>query len=179
MVPNLDEQNVSRRLGQAADRLASGRGQSMHPGQRGPPGCDHPGTGAADDLPARRHLANDEHRSRYSATSVEPDARLALWCPDLVLDVVARSAIIDCTVASITIRDLDETTKERLRVRAARHRRSMEEEVRSILRAVAAEPETRPSNLAEAIRARFRPFGGVVLRLPPREPIREPPGRGE
>ncbi|MCY4545489.1 MAG: plasmid stabilization protein [Gemmatimonadetes bacterium] len=32
-----------------------------------------------------------------------------------------------------------------------------------------------PANLAEAIRARFAPLGGIELELPPREPMREPP----
>lgn len=32
-----------------------------------------------------------------------------------------------------------------------------------------------PTNLAEAIRARFAPLGGVELELPPREPMRDPP----
>ncbi len=36
-------------------------------------------------------------------------------------------------MATLTIRGLDDDTKARLRVRAARHRRSMEAEVRSIL----------------------------------------------
>jgi plasmid stability protein len=78
-------------------------------------------------------------------------------------------------MASITIRDLDENTKERLRVRAAHHKRSMEEEVRNILRAAVAQDETGIANLADAIRRRFRPFGGVELRTPKREAIREPP----
>jgi plasmid stability protein len=81
-------------------------------------------------------------------------------------------------MASITIRDLDETIKERLRVRAAHHKRSMEEEARSILRAAVAEEETAATNVAEAIRRRFRPFGGVELRIPEREPSREPPKPG-
>jgi plasmid stability protein len=87
----------------------------------------------------------------------------------------ACSAINDCTWASITIRDLDEGTKERLRLRAARHKRSMEEEARNILRAAVAETETAETSLAAAIRRRFRPLGGVELRLASREPIREPP----
>ncbi len=78
-------------------------------------------------------------------------------------------------MASITIRDLDERTKARLRLRAAHHRRSMEEEARKILRAALAEQPTTARNLAEAIRQRFRPLGGVDLRLPAREPMREPP----
>jgi len=78
-------------------------------------------------------------------------------------------------MASITIRNLDEQTKERLRVRAAHHKRSMEEEARNILRAALTEDTITPRNLAEAIRRRFQPFGGVDLRLPAREPMREPP----
>jgi plasmid stability protein len=77
-------------------------------------------------------------------------------------------------VASITVRNLDEGVKKRLRVRAADNGRSMEEEVRLILRE-AVEPETREENLAEAIRALFAPLGGVELELPPRGPMREPP----
>jgi len=38
-------------------------------------------------------------------------------------------------MASITIRNLEDRVKTRLRVRAAEHHRSMEEEVRVILRA--------------------------------------------
>jgi plasmid stability protein len=78
-------------------------------------------------------------------------------------------------MASITIRDLDAGTKERLRVRAAHHKRSMEEEARSILRAAVSEEEKGVTNLAEAVRRRFRPYGGVNLRLPKREAMREPP----
>ncbi len=82
-------------------------------------------------------------------------------------------------VASITIRKLDEQTRARLRVRAAHHKRSMEEEARSILRAALAEDVTAPRNLADAIRRRFRPLGGIDLRLPAREPMREPPKPGK
>jgi len=61
------------------------------------------------------------------------------------------NAIIDCTgngpMASITTRKLDEQTKETVT----------------------------PRNLAEAARQRFRPLGGVELRLLAREPMREPP----
>ena len=77
-------------------------------------------------------------------------------------------------MASITIRNLDDDVKTRLRVRAAENHRSMEEEARLILRdAVGRRPST--ENLAETIRARIAPLGGVDLELPPREPGREPP----
>ena len=77
-------------------------------------------------------------------------------------------------MASITIRNLDDDVKIRLRMRAAGNGRSMEEEARLILRE-AVSHKTGPENLASAIRTRFAPFGGVELELPPREPAREPP----
>jgi len=79
-------------------------------------------------------------------------------------------------MASITIRNLDDKTKERLRVRAARQRRSMEDEARNILRAALAKDATTPRNLAQTIRQRFEPLGGVELALPERQPMRRPPG---
>ena len=82
-------------------------------------------------------------------------------------------------MASITIRNLDEQTKSKLRIRAAHNNRSMEEEARNILRATLAEQASAPFNLADAIRKRFEPLGGVELRLPPREPMREPPQPGQ
>lgn len=82
-------------------------------------------------------------------------------------------------MASITIRKLDEQTKARLRVRAAHRQRSMEDEARNILRAALAEEDSAPRNLAETIRRRFKPLGGVDLRLPVREPMREPPKPGK
>ena len=50
----------------------------------------------------------------------------------------------------------------------------MDEEARLILcDAVGRKPSA--ENLAEAIRARIAPLGGVDLKFPPREPGREPP----
>ena len=80
-------------------------------------------------------------------------------------------------MASITIRNLDDDIKQRLRVQAAEHDRSMEEEARTILRAALTEPAS-PTNLACAIRARFAPLGGVELDIPPRESMHEPPRFG-
>jgi len=82
-------------------------------------------------------------------------------------------------MASITIRNLDPQTKARLRVRAAHHSRSMEDEARNILRAALADGATTPRNLADAIRERFQPLGGIDLPLPVREPMRAPPKPGE
>ena len=72
-------------------------------------------------------------------------------------------------MASITIRNLDDEVKTRLRVRTADNGRSMEEEARLIMRdAVGRKPSSR--NLASIVRSRFGPSNGVDLELPPREP---------
>lgn len=78
-------------------------------------------------------------------------------------------------MASITIRNLDEALKARLRVRAAHHGRSMEDEARDILRSALAQEAGSPVSLAASIRQRFAPLGGVDLPERPREPMREPP----
>lgn len=77
-------------------------------------------------------------------------------------------------MASMTIRDIDEKLKRRLRIQAARHGRSMEDEARDILRTALSVEPTRTGGLVEAIRARFEPFGGVDLKIAPREGMREP-----
>jgi plasmid stability protein len=78
-------------------------------------------------------------------------------------------------LAGITIRNLDARIKSRLRVRAAHNGRSMEDEARTILRNALSEEPSSAVDLAGALQARFRPLGGVELRLPTREPMREPP----
>jgi plasmid stability protein len=81
-------------------------------------------------------------------------------------------------MASITIRNLDEPLKARLRVQAAVHGRSMEDEARDILRTALSREPAQPSNLAAAIRKRFEMLGGVELPDVPREAMREPPDFG-
>jgi len=78
-------------------------------------------------------------------------------------------------MASITIRNLEEPLKARLRIRAAVHGRSMEDEARDILRNELNREPVQPANLASAIRARFEPLGGIELPEVPREKMREPP----
>jgi antitoxin FitA len=80
-------------------------------------------------------------------------------------------------MASITIRNLEDDVKQRLRVRAARHGRSMEEEARDILRQVVG--QTPPArNLAASIQARIAAKDRVDLELPAREPMRVLPPLG-
>jgi plasmid stability protein len=78
-------------------------------------------------------------------------------------------------MASITIRRLDDGVKAKLRVRAAQHGRSMEEEAREILKAELMARHASKLNLAESIRRYVAPLGGVELTLPPREAVRRPP----
>ena len=78
-------------------------------------------------------------------------------------------------MASITVRNLEDGLKHRLRIRAAKNGRSMEEEARDILRTALNHQQPEQENLASAIRARFAPLGGVELEIPPRSPIRKPP----
>jgi plasmid stability protein len=82
-------------------------------------------------------------------------------------------------MASLTIRRLDESVKSRLRVRAAQRGRSMEAEAREILKLALAEEPAGQRNLADSIRKRFAPLGGVELPRMAREPIRRPPKFGK
>ena len=78
-------------------------------------------------------------------------------------------------MATILIRRLDDSVKARLRIRAARHGRSMEAEAREILKAELARPADTTKKLFERIHERFAALGGFELPKIPREPIREPP----
>lgn len=78
-------------------------------------------------------------------------------------------------MGSLLIRRLDDSIKARLRTRAARRGRSMEEEAREILKvALARAPKSR-GGLAEEIHARFAALGGFDMPSIPRDPVREPP----
>jgi antitoxin FitA len=96
---------------------------------------------------------------------------------DSFYTIIAINAIIDC-MASITIRKLAENTKRRLRLRAARNGRSMEQEARVILDHALQQPEAPAENLAVAIHKRFAALGGVDLKIPKREPMPEDRVRG-
>jgi antitoxin FitA len=75
-------------------------------------------------------------------------------------------------VSALSIRNLDDRVKERLRIRAARHGRSMEAEVRAILTEAVDEPDEAPG-LFDAVYERFTELGGIELDLPPRSaPVR-------
>jgi plasmid stability protein len=76
-------------------------------------------------------------------------------------------------MTTLTIRNLDSAIKDKLRTAAARHGRSMEAEVRDILRD-ALMPAKPDRGLGSRIRARFAAEGGVELALPARSDIARP-----
>jgi antitoxin FitA len=109
-------------------------------------------------------------------TACEPSAR---WCNLEFNECTAHNHFKprpETLTALLTIRNLDPAIKERLRVCAAQHGRSMEAETRGIPQTATRPPDRSPErSLYERIRARFEPVGGVDLELPPREPTRDPP----
>jgi plasmid stability protein len=85
------------------------------------------------------------------------------------------------SMATLTIRNVDETVKRRLQVRAALNGRSMEAELREIvsrLPALSSEGakavEEAEEDLGTAIRNLFAPLGGVELQIPQRRKSHRP-----
>jgi plasmid stability protein len=82
-------------------------------------------------------------------------------------------------VGTLTIRNLEDPLKRRLRLRAAARNRSMEEEARQILRAALQEPAVPTPDLGARIRARFAGLGDVQLPIETREAVRASPALDE
>ncbi|TCC31599.1 plasmid stabilization protein [Kribbella sindirgiensis] len=70
-------------------------------------------------------------------------------------------------MAAITVRNLDDKVKHRLRLRAASHGRSMEAEARAIIVEAVGVDEEEP-NILQRLHERFAELGGVDLDIPPR-----------
>lgn len=77
-------------------------------------------------------------------------------------------------MASITVRNLDERVKHRLRLRAAQHGWSMEQEIRRILEETVSEHAAK-GNFAERVHSRFADLEVDQLPIPARKPARVPP----
>ena len=76
-------------------------------------------------------------------------------------------------MATLTIRNLDDETKKKLRQIAAKHGHSMEEEARRILNRAVHQAEQK--GLGTLIVEEFAAIGGVELELPSRSPARPAP----
>lgn len=81
-------------------------------------------------------------------------------------------------MACLTIRNLDDDLKTRLRLQAAQHGCSMEAEVRNIL-SRALKPPAAENNFALQLRRRFEGLYPEQLPIPPRQETRTPPEIGE
>ena len=79
---------------------------------------------------------------------------------------------------TLTIRNVPEETKKRLRIRAAENGRSMEAEVRDILAGALARAKP-AENLGDTIHRRFAAIGGFEMPEIIRGPAREPPDFSE
>lgn len=79
-------------------------------------------------------------------------------------------------MATLVIRNVDDSVHLRLKELAAEHGRSMEEEARLILRqGLGVAPLNTPKRFGQAMRAIFEPLGGAEFPEIPREPPRDPP----
>ena len=83
----------------------------------------------------------------------------------VTLALIAAEEVVP--LAAISIRNLDDHVKERLRIKAAHHGRSMEAKIRAILIDAVREPRD-ADGLFQTMLDRFGEIGGVELELPPR-----------
>ena len=77
-------------------------------------------------------------------------------------------------MGSILIRQIDDETKSKLRLRAARNGHSMEQEARDILQHSLASESSSGLHLVDAIRRRMKPLGGIELPVIRRDAVPEP-----
>lgn len=79
-------------------------------------------------------------------------------------------------MANMTVRNVEDETKQRLRLRAARNGNSLEAELRVILRdaAFGRDEAPRRTNLYDAIRELVEPHGGFDIPIPSRQPAARP-----
>ena len=83
------------------------------------------------------------------------------------------SVLAGASMATLTINNLDERTVAQLRIKAAHHGRSMEEEALTILRSAieAQQPVAGGKGLGSRIHEHFAQLGGVKLELPERSSL--------
>lgn len=77
-------------------------------------------------------------------------------------------------MTQITIRNVDDTVRLKLKTRAAAKGRSLEAELRDIITRAASESQA-PARVGQSIRARFKRVGGVELDITQRSKERDVP----
>lgn len=78
-------------------------------------------------------------------------------------------------MSSITVRNIEESIKAGLRIRAARHGCSMEQEARNILKQTIAQEPPEQISFAELVNRRFKGIAVQYLPIPARQAVRTPP----
>ena len=86
-------------------------------------------------------------------------------------------SIVEHLMSTLTVRNLDDSIKLGLRMRAAQHGWSMEQEVRHILQTVVSgnTPEDLARSFAERVNQRFKGLGANDLPIPHRQAPRPEP----
>lgn len=89
----------------------------------------------------------------------------------------ALKTVPERLMSTLTVRNLDESVKLGLRMRAAQHGWSMEQEVRHILQTVVAgsSPGAQALGFAERVNQRFKDLDADDLPIPPRQAPRPGP----
>jgi antitoxin FitA len=161
--------------GSSEVRQRRGRTRRWRSGHRGRRGVGDKLSGKPAAVPARRgstghtairgvHLPDPAPVSPPDRSNGPPRERTGGAAQGHLLALLSTGVV---AMAAVSIRDLDDQVRERLRVRAAQHGRSMEAEIRAILTAAVSEP-TSTAGFAPTLLARFGALGGVDLELPPR-----------
>jgi plasmid stability protein len=88
--------------------------------------------------------------------------------------MMALLSLLEVDMAALTIRNIDEEIKTRLRMQAAQHGCSMEQEVREILQR-AVSPKRDQASFAQKIQQHFSGLDVDELPIPERKLSRTPP----
>lgn len=92
-----------------------------------------------------------------------------------MITMKSLQSLLGVHMTSITVRNLDESIKVGLRLRAARNGCSMEQEVRHILQNAIAADQPQTLNFAQMVSKRFKGLNADDLPIPDRLPVRTPP----
>jgi plasmid stability protein len=112
-----------------------------------------------------------EEQSQETARAfIQQSCRKSMPMPTASIDSNDSTAGSSQAMATLTIRNLDDAVRDRLRRRAAEHGHSMEEEVRQILCQVVepTKPAATKEGLGTRIHNHFARLGGLELELPSR-----------